>query len=110
MPDLRIAIGLIRGLLAGLLPGLLGLLLLAVAAVPGGAARALDAMSLVTPVKATNICKQIVPCKTCRPVYRCRTCRKRPICNHGICHYRMMCGWGPALKSLPKGARLVRVR
>ncbi|WP_141701143.1 hypothetical protein [Methyloceanibacter methanicus] len=90
--------------------GLLGLLLLTALAVPASDARSSDAMSMVTPVKAAPVCKEVIGCKNCRPVYRCRSCRKWPICIHGVCHYRTLCGWGPTLKSLPKGARVVRVR
>ncbi|WP_108683139.1 hypothetical protein [Methyloceanibacter sp. wino2] len=69
--------------------------------------------SMVVPVKAAKaapVCQRIVRCAGCRPVYRCQVCRKRPICTHGVCIYRTVCGWGPALPSLPKGARVVRVR
>ena len=89
--------------------GLIGLVLLAWAATPASAADA----SMVTQIKAAKaapICKAVVRFAGCKPVYRCRVCRKRPICTHGVCIYRTLCGWGPALKSLPKGARLVRVR
>lgn len=86
-----------------------GLLLLVGMPAPTSAADA----SMVIPVKAAKaapICKAVVRCAGCKPVYRCRVCRKRPICTHGVCIYRTMCGWGPALNALPKGARVVRVR
>ena len=93
--------------------GLIGLLLLAGLVAPISAADASVVTAMVIPVKAAKgppVCKAVVRCAGCKPVYRCRSCRKRPICTPGVCIYRTMCGWGPALRSLPKGARLVRVR
>ena len=97
--------------------GLVGLMLWVGSPVPASAADASQvksiATSMVIPVKAAKgppVCQRIVRCAGCRPVYRCKVCRKRPICTHGVCIYRTICGWGPALSALPKGARVVRVR
>ena len=89
--------------------GLFGLALLVGIAVPVSDASAAMMMQ-VKSAKAPPVCQKVIRCAGCQPGYRCRACRKRPICTHGICHYRTMCGWGPALKALPQGARLVRVR
>lgn len=97
--------------------GIVGLLLSVGTLAPASAADASqvkhDATSMVVPVKAVKappVCQRIVRCAGCRPVYRCQVCRKRPICTHGVCIYRTVCGWGPAVSALPKGARVVRVR
>lgn len=88
--------------------GLFGLALLVGIAVPVSDASA--SMLTLVQAKSAPVCQKLVRCAGCQPVYRCRACRRRPICTHGICHYRTICGWGPAQTSLPKGARLVRVR
>ncbi|MGD8767546.1 MAG: hypothetical protein PVG36_07265 [Methyloceanibacter sp.] len=93
---------------ASIVAGLFGLALIVGIAVPVSDASA----SMVTRVQAKSapVCQKVIRCSGCQPVYRCRACRRRPICTHGLCHYRTICGWGPAQKSLPEGARVVRVR
>ena len=53
-------------------------------------------------------CQEIAQCSGCRPVYKCRSCSYQRTCKYGICEWGDICVWGPYLKVLPRGARIIR--
>jgi len=53
-------------------------------------------------------CQRIARCSGCRPVYRCRSCQYRRTCAGGICGWGDVCVWGPYVRVLPRGARIIR--
>jgi len=65
---------------------------------------------IATPVKIYKDCQQISFCNGCRPVYKCRSCNYQKMCSHGSCEWQDICVWGPYVKVLPPGARIIRIR
>lgn len=65
---------------------------------------------IATPVKIYKDCQAIAFCNGCRTVYKCRSCNYRKVCNRGLCEWRDICVWGPYVRVLPPGARIIRVR
>jgi len=65
---------------------------------------------ITTPVKIYKDCQQIALCTGCRPVYKCRSCNYQKVCSRGLCEWRDICVWGPYVKVLPPGARIIRIR
>ena len=63
---------------------------------------------IATPVKVWRECQQIAACDGCKPVYKCRACEYEKICVRGSCEWRDICVWGPYVKVLPPGARIIR--
>ena len=55
-------------------------------------------------------CQRIAMCTGCRPVFRCRSCSYQRTCAGGICGWGDVCVWGPYLKVLPRGARIIEMR
>jgi hypothetical protein len=53
-------------------------------------------------------CQRIAMCTGCRPVFKCRSCSYRRTCAGGICGWGDVCVWGPYVKVLPRGARIIR--
>lgn len=98
------------------LAGLIALGLVAFAAFDGEAGawfpRGLSDMGqpapMATPVKAFRDCQEIARCSGCRPVYKCRSCKYQKRCYRGLCEWRDVCVWGPYVKVLPPGARIIR--
>ena len=52
-------------------------------------------------------CQRIARCTGCRPVYRCRSCQYQRTCAGGQCSWGDVCVWGPYVKVLPRGARII---
>ncbi len=46
----------------------------------------------------------------CRPVYKCRSCSYQQQCYRGLCQWGDVCVWSPAMKVLPRGARIFQVQ
>lgn len=99
--------------------GLAGLLAVCLVALPAGDARAgaladlkgaLQQQTLHTPVLVWKDCQRIAMCTGCRPVFRCRSCNYQRTCAGGICGWGDVCVWGPYLRVLPRGARIIEVR
>ena len=65
---------------------------------------------IATPVKVFKECQEIAPCSGCRLVYKCRSCKYQRVCARGLCEWRDVCAWGPAVKTLPQGARIIKIR
>jgi hypothetical protein len=80
--------------------GLAGLLAAGLLALPSGEANAI----------VWKDCQKIAMCTGCRPAYRCRSCTYQRTCAGGICGWGDVCVWGPYLKVLPRGARIIEVR
>ena len=78
------------------------------AAMPGEIGSALQPEPLWTPVLVWKDCQRIAMCTGCRPVYKCRSCTYQRTCNYGRCQWSDICVWGPYLKVLPRGARIIR--
>jgi hypothetical protein len=55
-------------------------------------------------------CQRIAMCTGCRPVYRCRSCQYQRTCAGGICGWGDVCVWGPYVRVLPRGARIIPAR
>ena len=55
-------------------------------------------------------CQEIAQCTGCRPVYKCRSCSYQQQCIRGLCQWGDVCVWSPALKYLPRGARIIQVQ
>ena len=53
-------------------------------------------------------CQRIALCTGCAPVYRCRSCTYQRTCAGGRCGWGDVCVWGPYVKVLPRGARIIR--
>jgi hypothetical protein len=52
-------------------------------------------------------CQRIARCTGCRPVYKCRSCEYQRSCAGGQCGWIDVCVWGPYVKVLPRGARII---
>ncbi|MGV1015599.1 MAG: hypothetical protein ACOYB4_11575 [Methyloceanibacter sp.] len=63
---------------------------------------------LWTPVRVWKDCQAIAMCTGCRPVYRCRSCTYKLTCRARQCSWGDVCVWGPYVKVLPRGARIIR--
>jgi hypothetical protein len=77
------------------------------AGMPGPGAKP-EAQHLYTPVLVWKDCQAIAMCSGCKPVYRCRSCSYQKTCQGGVCGWGDVCVWGPYVKVLPRGARIVR--
>jgi hypothetical protein len=75
---------------------------------PGDIGSALQHEPLFTPVLVWRDCQRIALCTGCRPVFKCRSCTYRRTCAGGICGWGDVCVWGPYVKVLPRGARIIR--
>jgi hypothetical protein len=53
-------------------------------------------------------CQRIALCSSCRPYFRCRSCEYRRTCSGGLCGWGDVCVWGPYVRVLPRGARIIR--
>jgi hypothetical protein len=53
-------------------------------------------------------CQRVALCEGCRPVYRCRSCSYQRTCQGGRCGWGDVCVWGPYVRVLPRGARIIR--
>jgi hypothetical protein len=96
------------------LAGLLAACLLALPATEGRAGALADLkgaaghQTLLTPVLVWKDCQRIAMCTGCKPVFRCRSCAYQRTCAGGICGWGDVCVWGPYVKVLPRGARIIR--
>jgi hypothetical protein len=102
---------------AFLMLGLAGLMAACLFALPGSESRAgaladlkdaVQTQPLYTPVLVWKDCQRIARCSGCRPVYKCRSCQYRRTCAGGICGWGDVCVWGPYVRILPRGARIIR--
>ncbi len=75
---------------------------------PADIGAALKHEPIFTPVLVWKDCQRIAMCTGCRPVYKCRSCSYQRTCAGGICGWGDVCVWGPYLKVLPRGARIIR--
>jgi hypothetical protein len=66
--------------------------------------------TIYTPVAVWKDCQKIAMCTGCRPSYRCRSCSYQRTCAGGVCGWGDVCVWGPYLRVLPRGARIIEVR
>ena len=55
-------------------------------------------------------CQRVAMCTGCQPVYKCRSCSYQRRCPGGVCGWGDVCVWGPYIKVLPRGARIIEVR
>jgi hypothetical protein len=85
---------------AWILLGLAGLMAAGLSLVPTGAANAL----------VWKDCQRIAMCSGCRPVYKCRSCQYQRTCAGGICGWGDICVWGPYVRVLPRGARIIQAQ
>ena len=69
---------------------------------------AVQTQQLYTPVAVWKDCQRIALCSGCRAVYKCRSCKYQRTCAGGICGWGDVCVWGPYVKVLPRGARIIR--
>jgi hypothetical protein len=53
-------------------------------------------------------CQRVALCTGCTPVYRCRSCTYQRTCAGGRCGWGDVCVWGPYVRVLPRGARIIR--
>ncbi len=53
-------------------------------------------------------CQRIALCTGCRPVFKCRSCQYQRTCAGGVCGWGDVCVWGPYVRVLPRGARIIR--
>src|SRR5688572_18816081 len=104
-----------KALMALALAGLLAVSLAALAPghagprIPAGAiGDAAEAHSLYTPVLVFKECQRVALCEGCAPVFRCRSCEYKRTCDGGVCGWGDVCVWGPYVKALPRGARIIR--
>ena len=103
-----------KALLALALAGLLALGLGMLAerdAQAGGFGRigsASEAPKLYTPVLKFKDCQRVALCEGCAPLFRCRSCEYKRTCDGGVCGWGDVCVWGPYVKVLPRGARIIR--
>jgi len=98
---------------------LAGLLAACLLALPSSGSRAgaltdlrtsLQHQPLYTPVAVWKDCQKIAMCSGCAPSYRCRSCSYQRTCQGGICGWGDVCVWGPYVRVLPRGARIIEVR
>ena len=75
---------------------------------PGDIGAALQHEPIFTPVLVWRDCQRIAMCSGRRPVFKCRSCSYRRTCAGGICGWGDVCVWGPYMKVLPRGARIIR--
>ena len=73
-----------------------------------GAGDAPPHQPLAMPVLIFKDCQAIAMCTGCRPVYRCRSCSYQRTCTAGVCGWGDVCVWGPYVRVLPRGARIIR--
>jgi hypothetical protein len=85
---------------AWILLGLAGLMAAGLSLVSTGAANAL----------VWKDCQRIAMCSGCRPVYKCRSCQYQRTCAGGICGWGDICVWGPYVRVLPRGARIIQAQ
>jgi hypothetical protein len=85
---------------AFLMLGLAGLMAASLSIVSTGAANAL----------VWKDCQRIAMCSGCRPVYKCRSCQYQRTCAGGICGWGDICVWGPYVRVLPRGARIIQAQ
>jgi hypothetical protein len=78
--------------------GFAGLLAACLLSLPGGGAQA----------RVWKECQEVAMCSGCNPVYRCRSCQYRRSCAGGVCGWGDVCVWGPYVRVLPRGARIIR--
>src|SRR5499426_3006679 len=52
-------------------------------------------------------CQRIARCSGCQPVFRCRSCEYKRTCAGGVCGWGDICVWGPYVRVLPRGARII---
>ena len=78
--------------------GLAGLVAACLLALPASDAKAL----------VWKDCQRIAMCTGCKPVYRCRSCSYQKQCFRGRCQWGDICVWGPYVRVLPRGARIIR--
>ena len=52
-------------------------------------------------------CQKDARCSGCQPVFRCRSCEYKRTCAGGVCGWGDICVWGPYVKVLPRGARII---
>ena len=106
--------GVTRKLFLTVLAGLMAACLFALpategkAGAPGDIGSALKHEPIFTPVLVWKDCQRIAMCTGCRPVFKCRSCTYRRTCAGGICGWGDVCVWGPYLKVLPRGARIIQ--
>ncbi|MET0347782.1 MAG: hypothetical protein ABW031_04620 [Methyloceanibacter sp.] len=74
-----------------------GLLAACLYALPAGEAEA----------RVWKDCQRIARCSGCQPVFRCRSCEYKRTCSGGVCGWGDICVWGPYVKVLPRGARII---
>jgi hypothetical protein len=94
---------------------LAGLLALSLAALgqagawsPAGFGYAVPHAPIAAPAKVFRDCQEIALCTGCKSVYKCRSCEYQRVCTRGVCEWRDVCVWGPYVKVLPPGARILR--
>jgi hypothetical protein len=80
-----------------LILGAAGLLAACLYALPAGDAAA----------RVWKDCQKIARCSGCQPVFRCRSCEYQRTCAGGVCGWGDICVWGPYVKVLPRGARII---
>jgi hypothetical protein len=96
--------------LAGLVAVSLGLLTSGSlkAGPPAGIGSAFEQQPIFTPVLVWKDCQKIALCTGCAPAYRCRSCNYQRTCDGGVCGWGDVCVWGPYVKVLPRGARIIQ--
>ena len=77
---------------------------------PPGIGDAGQHQQMATPVKVWRDCQEIALCTRCKPVYKCRSCTYQKSCAGGLCSWRDVCVWGPYVKVVPRGARIIKIR
>jgi hypothetical protein len=77
---------------------------------PQGFGEAAPPAPIATPAKVFRDCQEIALCTGCKAVYKCRSCTYQKSCAGGLCSWRDVCVWGPYVKVLPPGARIIRIR
>jgi hypothetical protein len=78
------------------------------AAPPAAVTGTIQHEPLLTPARMWKDCQAIAMCTGCRPVYRCRSCTYQKTCRRGLCSWGDVCVWGPYVKVLPRGGRILR--
>lgn len=68
---------------------------------------AVETQPLYTPVLKFKDCQRVALCTGCKPVFRCRSCEYRRTCEAGRCFWGEVCEWGPYVRTLPRGARII---
>jgi hypothetical protein len=78
------------------------------AGMPGDIGNAVKGEPLYTPVLKFKDCQRVALCTGCAPVYRCRSCEYKQTCQGRRCFWGDVCVWGPYVKVLPRGARIIQ--